>query len=417
MLPLIKRYRSEFYSGLVGLFFILLLYVKPSYTAIPLIIAASGLVLLIQSLRQGRGELAQSEKWLLIAIGSYFLVFVISFLIHDGKLRELDTPSKVLLLLSTLALYAKIRLKINWILSAVLLAAATAGVVATYRFFLLDTPYMALFPTHMYIQAGDMAMSLGMFSIAIAFYFYRKKSKIGVLCAFLAAGLAILASLVNQARGAWVATPVILLIILLLNRKLLSKWFLISLALIASIGALLAGELIKERWQQAYNEVAGYFTQNIGATSVGGRLDMWKSSFIGIQEKPILGRGVEAIPEMRQNHFKQGLISEYASNFQNAHNQYLHDATARGLVGLAALLAVFFVPLWQFWRNLKGSEVGSQAHLWGVLGITHVLATMGYCLTQSFLSHNSGTMFYFFTVFLLLGLQKSAQNRPLAEAG
>lgn len=417
MLPLIKRYRSEFYSGLVGLYFILLLQIKGTYTAIPLFVAASGLILLIFKLRQGSWTLSSQEKWLIVVFSSYFLLFVLSLLINGGRIRELDMPSKALLLMAVLVVCSQIRLKIHWILSAILLGSFAAGTVALYRSVVKNRFFDELLPAHQSIQAGGITMTLSLFCFAAAFYFYRKKA-IPMLVFSLVASLAvILASLLLQARGAWVGAPFILGIILWLNRKLLSKWIIVFLAAVALCGTLFAGNLVKARWELAVSDIQQYLTQNNGHTSVGGRLDMWKSSFIGIQEKPILGRGVEAIPEMRQNHFKQGLISEYASNFQNAHNQYLHDATARGLVGLAALLAVFFVPLWQFWCNLKGSEVGSQAHLWGVLGITHVLATMGYCLTQSFLSHNSGTMFYFFTVFLLLGLQKSAQNRPLAEAG
>ena len=34
------------------------------------------------------------------------------------------------------------------------------------------------------------------------------------------------------------------------------------------------------------------------------------------------------------------------------------------------------------------------------LGIVHILSTMSYCLTQAFISHNSGNIFYFFVLFL-----------------
>ena len=34
------------------------------------------------------------------------------------------------------------------------------------------------------------------------------------------------------------------------------------------------------------------------------------------------------------------------------------------------------------------------------LAIVHILSTMAYCLTQAFIIHNSGNIFYFFVLFL-----------------
>lgn len=415
MFSTIKRYQNEIFSSLIGLYFILLMQVKAAYTTIPLLLAFAGIIILIPIFRQRNWKIEKYEKWLIISVTTYFLLFLLSLLIHGGKTRELDFPSKALLLLTIIPICLRARLKNNWIISAILLGSSLAALIAIYRFFILNMPYVKLFPIHMYIQAGGMIMTLGLFNLGIAFYFYRKKSTAGFLFALVASGLAILASLVNQARGAWMAAPLIVMVILFLNRKLLSKWFIICLAAFTVIGSFTTGDLIKTRWQQASQEITHYFSKKNKSTSVGGRLDMWKSALIGIEEKPIFGRGVEAISEMRQEHFEQGFISKYASTFQNTHNQYLHDASARGILGLLALLAVFFVPLWIFWHNLKGKEAGTLPHMWGVLGITHVLGVMGYCLTQGFLSHNSGTMFYFFTVFLLLGLQKSSVNQPPVE--
>ncbi|AHG83588.1 RfaL protein [Bibersteinia trehalosi USDA-ARS-USMARC-189] len=135
---------------------------------------------------------------------------------------------------------------------------------------------------------------------------------------------------------------------------------------------------------------------------------MWKSALIGIQEKPLFGWGLEGVKQLRKKHYEQRIISEYASQFTHAHNQYLHDANVRGLCGLAALLALFFVPLSIFFKNMRQERNNTQNHLWGSLGIIHILSTMGYCLTQAFFSHNSGMMFYIFCTLLFLGLQQNS---------
>lgn len=408
----LRTYFPQGCSLLIGLFFVLVLQIKASYTLIPLLIALIGFGFVYSALRSKQYQLDPSDKWIIWTVVFYFALFVLSVIIHDGRGRELDSPSRALLLLSVLAVCYKVALKPYWIIYGIAVGALLAGITASIRFFVLNQQ-SDLFPGYMYIQAGDIVMSLSLFSFAAAFYFQARKQTLWMLLCLIASVAAIFASLINQARGAWVAAPVALSVILFLNRKLLSKWVVIFLLLVATVGGLFAGEVIQKRWQQAKNEITHYVEHNNGSTSVGARFDMWKSALLGIQEKPLFGWGLEGVKEMRRQHLEQKLISEYAASFTHSHNQYLHDASVRGLLGLGALLAIFFVPLGLFWRNLKQSAVGSLAYLWGTLGITHVLATMTYCLTQAFFAHNSGTMFYFFVVILFLGLQKNAQKRAL----
>lgn len=204
--------------------------------------------------------------------------------------------------------------------------------------------------------------------------------------------------------------PLLVLLIVWCYRKQLSKKLILILGSITLLGGIFNADLILQRGEQAVQEISAYSQTNDGTTSVGARLDMWKSALIGIQEKPLFGHGIEGAKALRKAHYEQGIISEFASNFTHAHNQYLQDTLTRGLLGLFSLLSLFFVPLWAFTKGLKQHAEG---RLWAILGITHVLSTMGYCLTQAFFNHHSGMMFYFFCLLLFFGLQKAAQNRSL----
>lgn len=398
-------------SILVGLFFVLVLHFKISYSLIPLLLSVIGLGLLYPQFKQRTQLVDQQDKQIICAFLGYFLLFITSLLFHQGRGSELDIPSRMLLLLPILIVCYTLALKPLWILYAILLGTATAGIVALIQFFILKLPQ--LFPAHMYIQAGDIITTLSLCCLAIAFYFQQQKMPRQLTFSLIAFGLGVLASLLNQARGAWVVAPVMILAIFALNRHLLSKTAIITLIAISLIGSLFAGHLVQKRWQQAEQEITQYIENNNGSTSVGARFDMWKSAFIGIQEKPLFGWGLQGVKEMRKQHYQQGIISEFASGFDHAHNQYLQDTSARGILGLLGLLAIFLVPLRLFWQNLKQVEKTSQSYLWGTMGIVHILSTMGYCLTQSFLSHNSGIMFYTFCTLIFYALQKTTQNRPL----
>lgn len=411
MLARIKSHNDQLYSILIGLFFILALPLKTSYSLIPILLAISGIALIIPHIKSRSFRLDKADKWLIASFFFYFILCVLSFAVHKGKFSELDLPSRAVLVLPILAVLYKKQIQQLWILYAILIAGIVAGIVSIVQVFGfdLDKP----FPKTMHIQAGDMAMSLAMFSFCALFYFHTQKQRLLMSICLIAGLLAMIASFLTTARGAWIGVPVALIAIFFLNRKNLSKWVVTSVLLITLAGGFFVRETIHQRYLEAKSDISAYVDRSNTSTSVGARFDMWKSSLLGIQEKPLFGRGLEGVKEMRKQHFEQGKISQYASGFAHAHNQYLHDTTTRGIFGLIALLGILLVPLSLFWRNLRQSAPDSLAHLWGVLGITHILLMMGYFLTQAFLSHNSGVMFYFVTTLIFLGLQKTAKTQPL----
>ena len=109
------------------------------------------------------------------------------------------------------------------------------------------------------------------------------------------------------------------------------------------------------------------------------------------------------VKEIKEQQF-DGMISF----FSNAHNQYLDDLSKRGIVGLLALLAVLFIPLRSFMKNLKTAN--NEIKLIATLGIAHILSVMIYGLSQGFLVHNSGTIFYFFLTIVFYTAIRTQQK-------
>ncbi len=412
MLERLKSYQSLILSLLIGLFFILILHFKLSYNLIPILLTVSGLVLLFPHLKQRNWQLDNQEKWLVGTFVIYFLLFVASLMVHKGKGSELDLASRALLVLPILTVLTKKIVKHQWIIYSLLIAGLAAGSVAATQVFALNYPKP--FAHMMHIQAGGIAMSVAIFIICALFHFSAQKNRLMTLISLICAALATLSGFLTTARGAWIGVPFVLIVIFWLNRQQLTKMVASSLILALFAGGLVAGNVISKRFAEAQNEIYAYVEQNNGNTSVGARFDMWESALLGIQEKPIFGWGLQGVKAMRKQHFAEKKISEFAASFDHSHNQYLHDGSARGILGILALLAVFLVPLSILLQNTKLATCGTLEHLWGVAGIAHILLVMSYCLTQSFISHTSGAMFYFVGVILFIGLQKNAKNRPLA---
>ena len=404
-----------FINVCVGFFFLSALTFQGGYNVAPMALMLLGLGYSVYCLfKKMPFALTKEAKWLIWTLLFYFSVFVLSWLIHDGKIRELDNPSRVLLFIPVLLLLLHIPPRLNMVLYAIPLGSMIAGITAIYDKLVLHSE-MAFSSRIMHIQGGDISMSLGMFSFAIGFYFFQKTQlKLTALCIF-AALCGVLGSILSTARGGWVGVPFILIFMLWTYRQYLSKRFflgLFSILVIAGFGvSQLPNNRIAERIAAAEHDISAYLQKNDGSTSVGARFDMWKSALLMAQEKPLLGWGVQGVSEKRKQQFEQGLISEYASIFNHAHNQYFDDLSKRGIVGLLALIGVFLVPFCVFWRDLKSAN--AELKLAGLLGVVHVLSVMFYGLSQGFFSHNSGNIFYFFLVIVFYAFTK--QQRLLAK--
>ena len=404
-----------FINVCVGFFFLSALTFQGGYNVAPMALMLLGLGYSVYCLfKKMPFALTKETKWLIWTLLFYFSVFVLSWLIHDGKIRELDNPSRVLLFIPVLLLLLHIPPRLNMVLYAIPLGSMIAGITAIYDKLVLHSE-MAFSSRIMHIQGGDISMSLGMFSFAIGFYFFQKTQlKLTALCIF-AALCGVLGSILSTARGGWVGVPFILIFMLWTYRQYLSKGFflgLFSILVIAGFGvSQLPNNRIAERIAAAEHDISAYLQKNDGSTSVGARFDMWKSALLMAQEKPLLGWGVQGVSEKRKQQFEQGLISEYASIFNHAHNQYFDDLSKRGIVGLLALIGVFLVPFCVFWRDLKSAN--AELKLAGLLGVVHILSVMFYGLSQGFFSHNSGNIFYFFLVIVFYAFTK--QQRILAK--
>jgi len=111
---------------------------------------------------------------------------------------------------------------------------------------------------------------------------------------------------------------------------------------------------------------------------------------------------MEGAGKEKQRQFEQGIISEYSAQFNHAHNQFLDDLSKRGILGLAALLAVLLIPLVFFLKH-TGNPI-LEIKTIAVLGAIHCTSVIFYSISQGFFTHNSGNIFYFFLVVVFYGM-------------
>ena len=398
----------------VTLFFLSIFIVKGGYNAAPVLLMLISLGYGIYSLiKRTLLNLSKVDKWLIYSYLFYFFTFILSLFIHGGKMRDIDTASRVVFLIPILFLLLKYPIKTCVLNYAIPLGGMSSTCVALYDKFMLNLrPEQN--PRIMHIQGGDISMSLGIFSLVIALYAHQKKdikltalSVIGGLCG-------IIGSLLSTARGGWVALPILLIVILWIYRHSLSKRFFLTffgIIAIASVGiSQMPNNRIMERIDVARKDIQLYLDNNDGNTSLGARFEMWKSALEMVKEKPLFGWGIQGATEKRKQETKEKIATGNIGQFTHAHNQYLDDLSKRGIIGLLALLAVLFIPLRSFMKNLKTAN--NEIKLIATLGVAHILSVMIYGLSQGFLVHNSGTIFYF---FLTIVFYTAIRTRQKAE--
>lgn len=401
----------------VALFFLASLTMKGGYnfTPVALMVLSLGYVI-FRKLKKQPLSISSEEKWLAWSYIFYFSIFVLSFFIHDGRSRELDNPSRVIFLLPLLFLLKDIPIYFKTLAWSIPFGAMASGVVACIDRFYLNAD-MAFSTRIMHIQGGDISMSFGVFSLVLGFHYMAGKNiKWATIC-YVGTLFGVLGSILSTARGGWIGFPFILLFVFWVYRTQLSKKFCLAFLGIIFVGIMMAffspETRMMERYQAAKWEMVHYFDKNNGSTSVGARFDMWKSALLMAQEKPILGWGIQGVAEKRKQQYEQKLISKSASRFNHAHNQFFDDLSKRGIVGLLALLAIFLIPLRFFMKQLSTDNLALKCT--ALLGATHVISVMFYCMSQGFFSHNSGNIFYFFLTVIFYAMVKQLQGKSGLE--
>ena len=217
-------------------------------------------------------------------------------------------------------------------------------------------------------------------------------------------------SLLSQSRGGWLALALVLPVLAAMLWRSLSRRDLVVSAVVALLcgSALLAltARQLNERIEQAQSEVALYESTGYAANSVGQRLDHWKLAWRLGQSHPLLGWSQKGYEIEKQRIVAAGQAHPYVLEFNHAHNEFLDLFAKRGVIGLGALLYLYAVPLLLFWPRRGTGAPSRMVMPLHIIGVLIPVTYAGCGLTQGFLGHNSGTMFFvFMTVLVFTTLQ------------
>ena len=253
------------------------------------------------------------------------------------------------------------------------------------------------------IHFGDFEMILGMLSLLGIDWFGRDKTPVRAfkILGFIA-GLA--ASFASGSRGGWLAIPVFLAIFIYFKIGRISPRMVLSV-LAAAMLAIASLYSFNAAFHQRTNELASdlaAFGQGNRDTSTGIRWQLYKAAVDVFSRHPVFGVGPEGFALEMKPMMEAGKITPAAAEMGRGevHNDILSKAAGMGIFGLAAMLAIYFVPFWLFWRATK-SALAQVRHA-GILGIAFVSGFLVFGLTVEVLNLTMAAAFYSFTVAVLL---------------
>ena len=347
-----------------------------------------------------KGMLLLEDKTLLSSFFIYGLGIFIAFYMNDGMLRDLDRPSRFILVLPVILLLLNTPGKRGWLWTGTIIGAFCAFIMACYERGVLGD--MRANGGENPIMFGNMGMLLGLINFCAATYFIFTKKyflvSISLVCALAGIGVSVL----SGSRGGWIAIPLIGSFMLwqsksLIGRKAVFSVLIFSVVLISLIIALPQTE-VRKRIDAATENIIQYAQGSNKHTSVGVRFDMWKAGLIMFQESPLFGVGNSGSEAVKIKLIEKGVVPKTILKYTHAHNEYIEALSKRGIIGVMFLLLVYLVPLKLFLSKMKQYPNNWKIKSYAMAGALIPMSYMDFSLTQVMFGHNIGVMMYVFPI-------------------
>lgn len=340
-----------------------------------------------------------------LAIASLVLfgLYVLGLFYGKPSERVVFDVSHFLLLALLIPLFGNARLRQHamWAFSSAMILLLTLS----YLTWLHLLPQIAL----PYINPGNVVIQgrityglflvLGAFFWVVEAYFSKSRPKRIVLLILAALAVFNLLGIVNS-MTAYVVLPT------LFGYFLIRQWrwggaavFFIAVALLAVITYSLPTSTLHQRITGAVKEFGQWQPDKAEQTNVGIRLEFYDNSLKIVRDHPFFGIGVGGFQEAYAKQIKDPKMARS----DNPHNEYLLVATQLGLIGLAALLYLFYTQ----WRLAPLLPTPKET----ILARGVVLAFVVGCLFNSFLTdYHEGVFFIWISALLFSGFKPGMEK-------
>ena len=250
-------------------------------------------------------------------------------------------------------------------------------------------------------------ISLVVASFVLNFWLVNQfKSKAASVLFVVAVVGGLIACILTQTRGVWLAIPLLCLLYVCFffggrgRLKLLSG----VVVLIMFVAVSTQHSFVEQRINTTTKNLERYVDGD-NYSSLGVRLDMYKASLILVSYRPILGHGLGAFKEKSKALRDEGVIGDdihkAVGRFSTPHNEFFQALVEKGLVGLVLTVLMFVVPGLIFYRALRAKN--KQVVCYGLSGISMLTVYFVAGQTGTLFNHNILMNFYIVMTLLFVG--------------
>ena len=334
-----------------------------------------GLVNVFRS-RENIRPLHREEKILLVILVAYFGIFLISSLVNGwGKAGTygLGTEIRYVLIIPVYLMLRNVTGTERHLLAGSILAALAGGVQGLLDVFVFDRPLAWGLYGHLFI--GPVTLLMVALLIPAIRVLKLDKSLWPLLAGIALLGLATV--VLSTARSAYLGFVVLGILSIIYYQRGRTAIVLIVVFTGMVISTYMISDKVQHRINKGVGEVTNYIeslekypdepVKYATGSSLGTRLEMWRSTQFFFDESPWFGVGRFNYQKKAQELVDQGLANQVIADASHPHNAYIEMIMSKGLFGLLALLLLMYYPLYVF---IKTRNVNRDSAFAGIVLIT-----------------------------------------------
>lgn len=243
------------------------------------------------------------------------------------------------------------------------------------------------------IPFGNMALLMGVLAL-LSIGWDKPGDKIQIACKVVAGCAGLYASFLSQARGGWAAIPLFLCIggALYGHARMRQKLLVVILLAATILAVCTQSVIVRSRLVEARANISDYVDGKDVNTSLGVRWQLWRASWRIFQEHPFVGIGQGRFPAAIRNLAEQHVITAEAATQPHSHSDILYKMATLGAAGGLALLSVYFVPGFYFFRKMRDPD--REIRTIGSMGLALCLGFFVFGLSDTMFLWPSSNTFY-----------------------
>jgi len=338
---------------------------------------------------------------------AFFFSIVISVILSNNPIQGIHRiGSNIHFLVAPFVAYSiyKSNVDLKHIVFAIKLSILAATVYSIYAYSSGRLEVRADSPT-----IYGFIMVLFGFMIIIDVWIQSNKEKLFSIFIFF---LAMYSVVLSGTRIAWVIFVVLFfsaMLIWSIRGYLTKKGLLLILIALAVVMAFsMNNKSFVDRIDVAFHEIKDYSVDSDPNGSVSLRLSMWSGGLTAFKQQPIIGYGYQNTGLEASRHVSAPYAKAFIKGQKMLHNDYVNSLVGFGILGLLALMALLFLPLTLFFKQLKADRECTRS----AIGVLVIIALSVFAITDSIYSHSVMRSFFVFFLGILLLIDNKKISPP-----